>query len=128
MFERFNESAKAAEFVAAGLRNDFPDALAEVIQVIKNRPRRVSCTVAEIEALLLSACKGFPKASVDYHPENPYGFVAEIRCHGERSRSTKFERHKRERPRVLVLLTRVAGKEVLVGSHMPPKPRETAKN
>ena len=128
MFERFNESAKAAQYVAAGLANDFPDALVEIIQVINNQPRRVSCKVVEIEALLHSACKGFPKASVDYHPENPYGFVAEIRCHAERSRTTTFERHKRDRPRVLVLLTKVAGKEILVGSHMPPKPQGIAKN
>ena len=126
MYQTFNDSAKAVDYVATGLARDFPDATAEVIQVVNNRPRRVSCKISEVEALLQQACKGFPKASVEYHPENAYGFVAEIRCHGERSRSTTFERHKRDRPRVPVLLTRVAGKEVLVGSHMPPKGKETA--
>ena len=94
--------------------------MAEVIQVVRNHPRTVTCSTQEIAPILERACRNFPLASVEYHPDNPYGFVAEIRCHGERG-TTIFERHKRDRPRVLVLLTRVGDKEVLVGSYAVPK-------
>ena len=121
MQEKFDDPAKAANYVAEGLAKDYPDAVAEIIQVVRNHPRRVTCRTQEIGPILERACKGFPLASVEYHPENPYGFVAELRCHGERGKGTTFERHKRDRPRVLVLLTQVGGKEVLVGSYAVPK-------
>lgn len=121
MLEKFREADKAASYVSTGLMHDFPDATAEVIRVFRNRPRRKQCAVKEIAPILLAMCKGFPMASVEYHPDNPYGFVAEIRCHGEQGRSTVFRRHKDDRPRVLVLLTQIEGKDVMVGSHRVPK-------
>lgn len=122
MHEKFRDSDKAASYVTSGLTSDFPDAQAEVIQVLRNRPRRVSIDIAHIGPVLQRMCRKFPMASVDYHPENPYGFVAEIRCHGEQGHQTTFRRHKDKegRPRIIVLLTRVGDKDVLVGSKMVP--------
>ena len=121
MQEKFDDPAKAANYVAEGLAKDYPDAVAEIIQVVRNHLRRVTCRVQEIGPILERACKGFPLASVEYHPDNPYGFVAEIRCHGERGKSTIFQRHKRDRRRVVGVLTQVRGKEVLFGSYAVPK-------
>lgn len=121
MQEKFDNPAQAASYVAEGLVKDYPDAVAEIIQVVRNHPSTVTCTVQEIAPILEHACKDFPLASVEYHPDNPYGFVAEIRCHGELGPNTRFQRHKRDRPRILVLLTRVGDKEVLVGSYDVPK-------
>lgn len=120
MHEKFRDSDKAASYVASGLRNDFPDATAEVIQILKTRPRKTHCEVSEIGPVLQRMCKKFPMASVEYHPENPYGFVAEIRCHGERNAITTFQMHKHKRPRIVVLLTRVGDREILVGSKEAP--------
>ena len=121
MQEKFDNPGDAASYVAEGLAKDYPDAVAEIIQVVRNHPRTVTCRVEEIFPVLERACRDFPLASVEYHPDNPYGFVAEIRCHGEQGPNTTFERHKRDRPRVLVLLTQVGGKEVLVGTYAVPK-------
>jgi hypothetical protein len=101
--------------LSSGLNKDFPDAVAEVIHVVKKRPRHTTCEVREIGPILQSMCNNFPTASVDYHPKNPYGFVAEMTSHGERSGSTS-RRHKRDRLRIIVLLTRVSGQDVIVGS------------
>ncbi len=120
MLEKFREPDKAASYVSSGLMHDFPDATAEVIHVLRGKPRRTVCEVKDIAPVLLKMCKGFPMASVEYHPSNPYGFVAEIRCHGETGKITTFRRHKEGRPRILVLLTKVAGQEVMIGSHRLP--------
>ena len=120
--ERFREPDNAAAYVASGLMHDFPNATVEVIQYYRKRSRRIGCKTSEIGPVLSRMCKPFPMASVEYHPENKYGFVAEIRCHGERGGETTFRRHTKERPRVLVLLTEVDGEAILVGSHVAPKP------
>jgi hypothetical protein len=65
-------------------------------------------------------CKDFPMASVDYHPENSYGFVAEMMSHGEKSKSA-FKKRKRDRSRIIVLLTRISGQDVIVGSRVVPQ-------
>ena len=121
MVEKFREADKAANYVTTGLMHDFPEATVEVIQVFKNRSRRATCATKDVGAILQRMCKRFPMASVEYHPENPYGFVAEIRCHGELGGGTSFRRHTKERPRILVMLMLVNGKEVMVGTHRPPK-------
>lgn len=122
MHEKFRESSKAANYVTAGLLHDFPDATAEVIQVSKSRSRVRKCKVSEIGPILEQMCRPFPNASVHYHPDNSYGFVAEIHCHGERGKSTKFgSRHSHTRPRVIVLLREIKGKDVMIGGRDAPK-------
>ena len=119
--EKFDHPEKAVQYLLAGLVRDFPDAMLEVIQVIRNRPRKAQCEVAHAAGVLSKACQRFPMASVEYTPKNPYGFVAEIRCHGEmKSGNTSFARHTSDRPRVLVMVTQVGEREVLVGSHKVP--------
>lgn len=115
MREKFREADKAASYLSSGLNKDFPDAVAEVIHVVKNRPRRTTCEVREIGPILQAMCKDFPMASVDYHPKNPYGFVAEMKSHGETSQSS-VKKRKRDRARIIVLLTQVSGQDVIVGS------------
>ena len=115
MREKFRDADKAASYLSTGLIKDFPDAVAEVIHVVRNRPKRTTCEVSEIGPVLQAMCKDFPMASVDYHPQNPYGFVAEVKSHGEKSQSA-FTKHKRDRSRIIVLLTRVSGQDVIVGS------------
>lgn len=116
MSEKFRESERAAAYLADGLNHDFPDAVAEVIQVSRQRPRCVKCPVWDIGPVLQRMCADFPMASVDYHPENPYGFVAEIRCHGEKKSHAMFRRQQKDRPRIIVLLTRINGRDLVVGS------------
>ncbi len=106
MAEKFRETDKAISYLASGLKSDFPDAIAEVILVDKSRPSTQECSIGEIGAVLQRFCKGFHSTSVDYHPDNPYGFVAEVRSHGDdEGNSTK----KRMRPRVVVLLAQPGG-------------------
>lgn len=118
MREKFTDAAIAASYVASGLATAFPDANAEVIQLVRNRSHSVSCKVKDIGPILRKMCERFPAATVDYHPDNEYGFVAEIRAHGEQSRKSLFRKRHNRRSRVLVLLTKVEGKEILVGSTM----------
>jgi hypothetical protein len=119
--EKFDHPEKAVQYLLAGLSRDFPDAILEVIQVVRNRPRKARCAVAQAASVLSKACQKFPMASVEYHPGNPYGFVAEIRCHGEiRSGNTSFSRHTSDRPRVLIMVTQVGDRDILVGSHKVP--------
>lgn len=120
--EKFDRPEKAVQYLVSGLTKDFPDAVLEVIQVIRNRPRKARCPVSQAAGVLSNACRQFPMASVEYHPGNPYGFVAEVRCHGEINRgNTSFARHTSDRPRVLVMVTQVGDKDVLVGSHKVPQ-------
>lgn len=119
--EKFDDPERAIQYLCAGLTRDHPDATLEIIQVMRNRPRKAQCTVDQAAQILSKACQRFPAASVEYHPENPYGFVGEIRCHGEKTGGqTQFHRHTTDRPRVLVMITRSEGKDVLVGSHRVP--------
>jgi hypothetical protein len=116
MYARFNDAEKAASYLASGLQKDFPDATAEVTFSAGRRHHSTTCTIPHIGPILQQMCQRFPLASVDYHPENRYGFVGEIRCHGEGKQSTVFERHSSSRPRVVVMLTRVHDEDTLVGS------------
>lgn len=116
MHEKFTDAPKAASYVGSGLASAFPDAHVEVVQLVRNRSRTVSCKVEDIDLVLQKMCERFPAATVEYHPENEYGFAAEIRAHREHSRTSTFRKPKNRRSRVLVLLTRVNGKEILLGS------------
>jgi hypothetical protein len=116
MREKFTNASKAASYVGSGLAAAFPDANAEVVQLVRSRSRSVSCKVKDIGPVLQRMCERFRAATVEYHPDNEYGFVAEIRAHREQSRTSSFRKPKNRRSRVLVLLTRVNGKEILVGS------------
>ncbi len=115
MREKFRESDKAASYVSSGLLSQFPSATAEVIHVTRNRPRRVTCEIREIGPVLQRMCRHFPMTAVEYHPDNAYGFVAEIECHGERAKGP-FRARKPNRERIVILLTRIDGKDVIVGS------------
>lgn len=114
MSEKFRETEKAIAYIAGGLQKEHPDATAEVILVQKSRPMTETCRVQDIVPVLERLCRGFRAVSVHYHPRNPYGFVAEVRSHGE-SVGDLSSTQKRERPRVVVLLTEVAGHATGVG-------------
>ena len=115
MREKFRESDKAASYVSSGLLSQFPSATAEVIHVARSRPHRVTCEIRELGPVLQRMCRSFPMAAVEYHPDNAYGFVAEIQCHGESNKGS-FRARKPDRERVVILLTRINGKDVIVGS------------
>ena len=116
MYARFSDPEKAASYLASGLQKDFPGAVAEITFSSGHHARTATCEVGHIGPVLQQMCRRFPLASVDYHPENRYGFVGEIRCHGENKGTTVFQRHDALRPRVVVMLTQVEGRDVLVGS------------
>lgn len=109
MTETFREATKAAGYVSSGLTHDFPDATAEVIRMTSHRQRQRSCSVADIEPTLAEMCKGLGSTYVDYHPNNAYGFVAEIR-------GAASDDSQPAPPRVFVLLKEVKGRPIAVGS------------
>ncbi len=125
MYEKFNDPEKAVSYLTSGLIHDFPDAQAEVIWFYNHRARHEDCDVAHITPVLERMCGKFPKASVEYRPEHPYGYVAEIQCHGEMnaSRDTQFIRRNggSDRARVVVLLRRINNEDILVGVSMAPR-------
>lgn len=125
MYEKFSDPEKAVSYLTTGLLHDFPDAEAEVIWFHNHRARQHACSVSHITTVLSQMCAKFPKASVEYRPEHPYGYVAEIQCHGETnpSRDTKFMRRgsTSERARVVVLLKRIHNQDVLLGVSAAPR-------
>ena len=113
MSETFREASKAASYVASGLTHDFPDATAEVIRAgYKTRTRE--CEVGYIESVLDELSRGISPCIVDYHPNNTYGFVAQIRNAAEVNNGTSA--------RVFVLLTHVKGRPITVGSKPNARP------
>lgn len=125
MYEKFNDPEKAVSYLTSGLQHDFPDAEAEIIWFHNHRARHQACAVSHITPVLSTICGKYPKASVEYRPEHPYGYVAEIQCHGETNpdRDTQFIRRgaSSDRPRVVVLLTRIHDHDVLVGVSAAPR-------
>ena len=125
MYEKFNDPEKAVSYLISGLMHDFPDAEADVIWFYNHRARQESCTVSHINTVLERMCGRFPKATVEYRPEHPYGYVAEIQCHGETNpkRDTKFMRRgaTSDRPRVVILLKRIHNQDVLLGVSAAPR-------
>ncbi len=114
MSERFRESDKAAGYVSAGLTHDFPDARLEVVRIPSKRGRQRACSTMELEKVLKELCRDFGQTQVDYHPNNTYGFVAELR-NGQAGNGRPLER-------VVVLLTDVKGRPLAVGSRPTPRP------
>jgi hypothetical protein len=125
MYERFNSSKQAVSFLCDGLVHDFPDAEAEVLVFHNRRSKCRECRVSHLASMLERYCAQYPKASVEYRPENPYGFVAEIQCHGETNskRDTNFRRRSNDfnRPRVVILLKRIHDQDVLIGTCQVPR-------
>ncbi len=114
MTENFREPGKAAGYVAAGLTHDFPDATAEVIRLAPRRSRQRFCAIDEIGDVLKDLCRDFGPAQVEYHPNNAYGFVAEISTGGANDAEPSSH--------VYVLLTRVKGRPIAVGSKPASRP------
>ena len=121
MTERFREADKAAGYVSAGLAHDFPDATAEVIRLGRGKARSKVCHVSELADVLGEMCRGFSPSDVDYHPNNVYGFVAEIRSASGGSDDPGAEA-RGNGLRVFVLVTEVKGRPIVVGSRPGPKP------
>lgn len=114
MTENFREPGKAASYVSSGLSHDFPDATMEVIRVAKRGRKQRICETKDIDQVLNEMCRGFGPSKVDYHPNNTYGFVAEIKS-GDGNGA--------DRPsRVFVLVTEVKGRPIAVGSRPGPRP------
>lgn len=106
MTENFREPGKAAGYVSAGLSHDYPDATAEVIRLAPKRSAQKLSPVTEIEGVLKEMCRDFGSSQVEYHPNNAYGFVAEISSGSDAGLSSH----------VYVLLTQVKGRPITVGS------------
>jgi hypothetical protein len=116
MAERFRDSIKAAQYLSQGLHHDFPDCELEVIRLQKGKPKHSACPIKQAERVLVEACKGFETASVDYHPANAYGFVAEVTENGSASSDDANGNA------VYVLLRQVKGRPVAVGSRVLSRP------
>jgi len=114
MAERFRDSIKAAQYLSQGLHHDFPDAELEVIRLQKGKPKHSVCPIAQAERVLVEACKGLEAVSVDYHPANTYGFVAEVSVNGNGAA------HAAEAigNAVFVLIRQVKGRPMVVGSRV----------
>ena len=82
MHNDFADAQTAAAFLMKGLVEEFPDAEAEVVASPVNgrRARHAVGVMRKAATKLRSYSRGFPTASVDYTPNNPYGFVALIQC------------------------------------------------
>ncbi len=117
MAERFRDSIKAAQYLSQGLRHDFPDAELEVIRLQKGKPKHAVCPIAQAERVLVEACKGLESVCVDYHPENAYGFVAEVSANG----SLPAKSVDSIGNAVYVLLRQVKGRPFSVGSRVVPR-------
>lgn len=107
MHETFRETDKAISWFLAGLMGQFEDEQVEVIRIEPQRVIRVFCDIHQVGGLLRRYCRHYKNATVHLHPDNKYGFVGEIRCHGN------FDHHKADRPRVIVQLANVRNDQQL---------------
>lgn len=107
MHEHFRETDKAITWFLSGLNAQFGDEDVEVIQIEPQKVIRVFCRLSQVGALLRQYCRHYKNASVHLHPDNKYGFVGEIRCHGN------FDHKKADRPRVIVQLAKVTNAQLL---------------
>jgi len=114
MAERFRDSIKAAQYLSQGLHHDFPDAELEVIRLQKGKPKHSVCPIAQAERVLVDACKGLESVSVDYHPSNAYGFLAEVSV----MNGTIGSHVDPGGNAVFVLLRQVRGRPLAVGSRV----------
>jgi hypothetical protein len=105
MHEKFRESWKGAAYVASGLHSDFPDSQVEVALHYRDKVRVRVCSTHEAGHIMEDLCKEFPMASVYYHGDSAYGFVAQIRCHCRHEKSHRCCREGRHhRAKILVTL------------------------
>lgn len=110
MHESFRDTDKAISWFLTGLTSEFVGAPVEVIRIEPQKVVRVFCDMNQVGTLLRQYCRHYKNASVHLHPDNPYGFVGEIRCHGN------FDHHKGDRPRVIVQLANITNKQLLTAS------------
>ena len=105
MHEKFREAWKGAAYIASGLHGDFPESDVEIALHCRDKVIRRTCSVREAGHIMEEMCRQFPMASVYYHGDSAYGFVAQIRCHcsHEKSRGCCREGH-HHRAKVLVTL------------------------
>ncbi len=116
MAERFRDPIKAAQYVSQGLLHDFPDAVVDAYRLSKGKPRQAACDTNELERVLVEMSKGLESVSVEYHPTNAYGFVAEIWENGASSSNGTPP------GRIFVLLCKVKGRPIAVGSRLAGRP------
>ena len=114
MSESFREAGKAAGYVSSALSHDFPDATAEVIHVTARGSKQRVCETKDIDQILKEMCRDFGPSRVDYHPNNAYGFVAQIHS-GDNNGAARPAR-------VFVILTEVKGRPIAVGSRPGQRP------
>lgn len=110
MHETFLDTDKAISWFLSGLTSEFKGEQVEVIRIEPHKVIRVFCDIEQVGGLLRQYCRHYKNATVHLHPDNPYGFVGEIRCHGN------FDHHKADRPRVIVQLANVTNEQVLAES------------
>lgn len=107
MHENFRDTDKAITWFLSGLMTQFRNEQVEVIRIEPHKVIRVFCDMQQVGALLRQYCRHYKNASVHLHPDNQYGFVGEIRCHGN------ADHHHADRPRVIVQLAKVTNQELL---------------
>ena len=108
MHEKFRESWKAAAYIASGLHSDFPNEKFMVQQYFRDRITERVCTASDAGHVIEDFCKQFPLATVYYHGESSFGFIAQVRCHcqHEKSRGCCRDGH-HHRAKILVTLAPV---------------------
>jgi hypothetical protein len=116
MAERFRDPIKAAQYVSQGLLHDYPDAVVDAYRVGKTKQRHALCETKELERVLVGMCKGLHAVSVDYHPANAYGFVAEVIENGAAPENGSAP------GRIFVVLNQVKGRPIVVGSRLSGRP------
>lgn len=116
MAERFRDAIKAAQYVSQGLLHDFPEASVEAFRLGKAKSRFASCATNQLERVLVEMCRGLTAVSVDYHPANEYGFVAEVIEELNGQSKSALPR------RVFIILTQVKGRPIAVGSRLAGRP------
>ncbi len=107
MHETFRDTDKAINWMLSGLASQFGSDEVEVIRIEPNKMIRVFCAMNQVGGLLHQYCRHYKSASVHLHPDNKYGFVGEIRCHGN------VNHQKADRPRVILQLAKVTNEQLL---------------
>lgn len=119
MAEEFPRFSRGVESVCAGLARDFPDAEFEIVAARYLGGAIQRCGAEELQGILKGLGSKFSKVAVAYHPENSYGFVAELR---NPSAEGSEEKGKAGKPRIYILVVNVGGTPFAVGS--TPAPRQ----
>lgn len=121
---KFATPDKAASYVGSGLAVLFPNQPVEVVFHFANtRIRHAVCKTHELGHVLEQLCRRFPNASVDYHPENTDGFLAEIRCRCPEHAFGTCCSHGSDRPHADVYLNHRMELDAVVQSSSSPLPK-----